>query len=135
MKTVIEMERCYQNMVEYPLWRDDWREKHMDRKSDYNTWLVLRLTYPEVPVGQLVDALEYITENVYSDQSDEELARGALEAGKLEDRSDEMEEIVSHLSECPDGCNRVNAIMDILAGKKIYEVSERDYDKYRWIMS
>lgn len=131
MKTVVEMERCYQNMVEYPLWSDNWRERYRDKESDYNTWLVLRLTYPEVPVGQLIAALDYITENIYSSKNDEELARGALKAGGLEDRSSDMKEIVNHLSECPDGCNRVNAIMDILAGKKIYKVSEKDYNEYR----
>lgn len=120
MKTLVELERSYSQLVaNYWILSDSYRGVTLDAWDDYNIWLVLRLTYPEEPIERLATALDLLTMDNGKSSAEEE-ARKILEVTGLEDREEKMCDVVCALAMNPTGCNRVNAIFDMLANEKIH---------------
>ena len=65
----------------------------------------------------------------------DEEAKKILEVTELEDREEKMSDVVCTLAMNPTGCNRVNAIFDMLANEKIHQVTDEEYEEWDWLMN
>ena len=120
MKTLVELERAYNQFIaNYWILSDSYRGITFDTWDDYNIWLVLRLTYPEEPIERLATVIDLLSMDNGRNSIDEE-AKKILEVTELEDREEKMSDVVCTLAMNPTGCNRVNAIFDMLANEKIH---------------
>ena len=135
MKTLVELERAYSQLVaNYQILSDGYRGITLDAWDDYNIWLVLRLTYPEEPIERLATALDLLTMDNGRNSVEEEASK-ILEVVGLEDREEKMSDVVCNLAMNPTGCNRVNAIFDMLANEKIHQVTDEEYKEWNWLMN